>query len=134
MVIEYRVISFITIYPFSNIKKLDELSFSLETVEARKYSHEHHSYLNIYSSYTTQCHRHSSINIHHFMRVIFCYYSYMSISYPVSSVQPKEKECSMPSLSIQQCRVIHPYPHMSDCPALQMAQRYPSRCWPMPFP
>lgn len=66
------------------------------------------------------------------MRVIFCYYSYIYISYPSLFYSPK-KECSMPSLSIQHGDNI--YPIYLVAPAThQVVQRYPSRYWPMPFP
>lgn len=71
MTIEYRVISFHYHY-IQQHQEIGDTSSSLEPVKAWKYSHERHSYVNVYSDYTTQCHRDPSINAHHFMRVIFC--------------------------------------------------------------
>lgn len=64
------------------------------------------------------------------MRVIFCYYSYKYIPYPVSSIQPKER--------MFYAKFINPnmvvwYIYLVVTATLQLAQRYPSRCQPMPF-
>lgn len=69
------------------------------------------------------------------MCVMFCYYSYMSLSYPVSSVQPKERMFYAKFIdSTLSCDTpITPYAYM---PALTSKWRkdIQAAVWPMPFP